>query len=230
MSKFKSWLRKKQLQFSDDVQIGRFITYVDLYCKTHNVDVVFHPDKLVDIGNGQMCNGYFYGNENTRDEGELVVATGKEQDHWLQILIHEFAHCTQWVENGLAWNITYTDEGQDAYTMLQDWMTGDIKLDPEVAECYAALSRMHEHDCDRRALKMIEEWKLPIDTEKYIQKSNAYHLFYNYIGKTGKWYPEEEEPYTEDKIWKSMPTTWLDDYDNPPAGIMDLYFEVYGTA
>lgn len=230
-NKIISWATNKRLQhLHHNPNVRNFTQYVNLFCNTHNVTVIFEPHKLVDIGNGQMCNGYFYGDEETRDNGELAVATKKPPDQWLQILIHEFSHCLQWVENGPAWNVTYIDDEQDAYTMLQDWMTGEIDLDPEEAESCAVLSRMHEHDCDQRAVKLIEEWKLPINIDQYIQRSNAYHLFYNYIGETGKWYPEGIEPYKTEMIWKQMPIDWLDDYDNPPPGLMDLYYQIYGAA
>lgn len=224
----KSWLRKQQLQFSSDMHVSAFMEFADLFCRLHGVQIIFDPNKLVDIGDGQMCNGYFWDGDED-NQPQLVVATGKPQKQWLQTLVHEFAHCTQWAEDSVSWNITYLDDGTDVYTMLHQWMLGQIELDQEEAESCAILSRMHELDCDQRAVQLIKQWKLPIITEHYIQKANAYALFYNYIGQTGKWYGEDQEPYNVADIWKNMPTTWLEDYDDSPATeLLDLYYHVYG--
>lgn len=48
--------------------------------------------------------------------------------------------------------------------------------------------------------------------EEYIQKSNAYILFYRWMHKTRKWYEIGKEPYNIKEIVSQMPTTFNVDY------------------
>jgi hypothetical protein len=43
-----------------------------------------------------------------------------------------------------------------------------------------------ERDAERRGLKLIKKYKLP-DVKDYIQRANAYILFYEVIRKHRKW-------------------------------------------
>ena len=48
--------------------------------------------------------------------------------------------------------------------------------------------------------------------DEYIQKSNAYILFYWAMFKTRKWYTPKKRPYELKELWSKMPKHWLAEY------------------
>lgn len=212
----------------DAYKVYKFKQYVYDVCDYNGVNVIFDPNDRITDENGCMYSGYFYG-EPEAYQGELAVAVGVEMERWLPILVHEFGHCLQWIEDSPFWYITYfEDEDFDAYESLSLWTMGEKDLAPSQAQQFAKLVRMLEHDCDQRAVQLIEQFDLPIDKQQYIQQSNAYHLYFNYVGKTGNWSYHQPRPYVDEAVWGHMPTQWLDDYDYPPQHLIDLLFEKYG--
>src|SRR5690606_18932274 len=62
------------------------------------VSVILGPGVNVHCGDGTESGGYFCG-----DTRRLVVATGGSEAAWLGILLHEYCHLTQWVEDSAIW-------------------------------------------------------------------------------------------------------------------------------
>lgn len=99
---------------------------------------------------------------------QLQVAT--QHDMFIEIFIHEYCHFLQFKQD------------EEKYKALCDgvffqWLSGNIynlpkkKLLTSMVNCIIL-----EHDCDKKALRLIEEYKLNIDKEQYIQFSGAYLL------------------------------------------------------
>lgn len=138
------------------------------------------------------CSGYF-------DSGDKELAVAKGQDDWLQILVHESCHLDQWLEGTKEWR----REDKLGNDVLDKWLLGkDIdrrKLKRAVNNIIAL-----ELDCERRAVRKIVEYGLPISETIYIQKANCYLLYYNYVYETHRWY-KKEPPYIKVGLYSIMP-------------------------
>lgn len=135
------------------------------------VAVLLLPEPRVYSGN-VSCGGFFDG-----DNKILAVATGRDREHWLGVLLHEYSHLTQWVENQPVWH-QYRDE-------MWDWLEGKRIRNPEAA---VRSVQATEEDCERRTIRLILEMRAPVDLERYIRGANAYIHFHNTILETRKWY------------------------------------------
>jgi hypothetical protein len=146
---------------------------------------------------------------------ELVVA--KKDPNWLMTLVHEYGHLTQWIDQTKEWKDSYNIDNVD------DWLNGK-----EVPNIKKALSvtRDLELDNEKRAVKLIKQWNLPIDVKVYTRKANAYVQFYNYLYYTRSWCHPANSPARNPKVWKKMPASFRMNYEI----IEEKYFKIFQDA
>ncbi len=167
---------------------------------------------------GFRLNGYF----DTENKVKLAVATGKPLRQWLPILCHEYSHFQQFTEQCDAWTGIYFKNGEDSGIVLEDWLHGkdcDIKLVKDSIKRYRQL----ELDCERRSIKNIKKFNLPIDLERYTKRANAYIHFYNYLVLSRKWYTVGKEPYRVKQVLDKMPTHLNGSYEKTPKKFLELF-------
>jgi hypothetical protein len=157
------------------------------------------------LPDGTYCNGYF------EDDPEMVfvVAMGKDIKKWLPVYIHEYCHYRQCIEGAPVWR-TPAWEGHDEF--WEEWFENGKKYPQEVIDRYINVSMAVEADCERRAVKLLEENDLGISVEEYSQKANSYIHFYNFIRLRRKWYTANKEPYSIEDVWSQFNTTIDDDF------------------
>ena len=175
----------------------QFVKHVRTECKTHGIKFVLKRSKNVVTPDKIKCVGYF----DTDSKKELVVAGGDR--NWLLTLVHEYGHLTQWVEGCKEWKDT------EKIDNIDDWLNGIDVPNPKKA---LAKTRDLELDNEKRSVKLIKKWELPIDIKVYIQKANAYVQFYNYIYYTRRWATPTNSPYRNPAIYGKMPTTFRMNY------------------
>lgn len=134
------------------------------------VTVVISPDRKVNDDDGAESGGWFCG-----DTRRLVVGTGSST--WLGILLHEYCHVTQWIENGPLWR-AYRDD-------MWAWLAGKSIKNPRAA--VRAVQALEE-DCERRTIRLIQELGAPVSIEAYTRSANAYLHFHNVMADKRKWY------------------------------------------
>lgn len=176
---------------------------------THTYDVLFNLDfdaQYINVA-GNQCNGIFA----DTPIPQLLVAGNKPQEQWLATLAHEICHLLQWVEQSPVW-LNTKNQNIDKMDMLSLWLDHHVELNDTQLTNYITSIRDVELDCEKRAVSLIIEFDLPIDTKQYIQKANAYVLFYNHLMETRQWYTIGNEPYNNPDIWTHMPPVWLASY------------------
>jgi hypothetical protein len=191
--------------------VDAFVKYVRSECKAHGIKLRLKPTKTVSTPDNIECVGYC----EPDDLKELAVA--KSNQDWLMTLVHEYAHLTQWIDQCKEW--------QDSYEIdnLDDWLNGK---DMPSIERALAVTRDLELDNEKRSVKLIKQWDLPINVKVYTQKANAYVQFYNYLYYTRRWCQPENSPARNPKVWKKMPTTFRMNYE-----VMDeKYFKIFRDA
>ena len=177
-------------------------------CKKNKVKLYLGRGKSVKypIGNIRV-NGFFNFDVDTTTTPILACATGRP--NWELVLVHELCHMRQWKDNCKVWR----NYCQDHHNFMDISLSGKYVNPKKLAkEAYIAL--LMEHDCEQRAHHLLSE--LGYSKQKlieYIQKSNAYALFYLYVAQHNKWYEVGKEPYNLKNVWKHFPKTFDIDID-----------------
>ena len=109
----------------------------------------------------------------------------------IPLLVHEFSHMQQWIENSKVWSYgKYLDD-------VDRWLVGD-----DVKDIDEKINKIQllELDCERRAVKYILKYSLPINLKIYCQKANAYLFFYTWMRETRTWSREGNSSYADKNI------------------------------
>lgn len=188
--------------------VRQFIKYVKAECQKHGIKLRLKRTSYLVASKSIRCSGYF--DEHAK---ELVVA--KKNPKWLEILVHEFAHLTQWVDNCKEWRNL-----GDSIEKVDNWLEGK-----RVKYVKKALARVRdlELDNEKRSTKIIRDWDLPIDIKEYTKKANAYVQFYNWMYFTRRWCSVKNSPTKNPKIYKHMPSIFRMDYKNMP----EKYYKIF---
>ena len=135
------------------------------------VSVLLSPEQTIQ-SDGVCVGGYFDGETKT-----LAVATGRDEESWLGVLLHEYCHLTQQAEDQPVWR-GYRSE-------MWEWLQG--KRVRDIAGAIRSVQAVEE-DCERRTIRLARELQAPINLEAYARAANAYIHFHNTIAETRKWY------------------------------------------
>jgi len=167
-----------------------FIEFVKNQCFEYGVKCRLKNVTYVKLSGNIKCSGYF-----DSEVPELVVAMNRKD--WIEILVHEYCHLTQWVEQIPLWNKSATSLGK-----IDIWLSGgEVKS----INRHLGVARDLELDNEKRSVALIKEWGLKVDVEHYIQKANAYVQFYNYMGITRRWSKPGNSPYSNENLINEMP-------------------------
>lgn len=157
-------------------------------------------------GNDQVpVSGFFV--ENPRPV--LGVAIGKDPEEWLEVLAHESSHMDQWAQGCAAWKNNVMPDGREAVDWIDDWISGKEFTPADLGQAFAAAKDV-ELDCERRTLSKIRSFGLPVSTEQYAQRANAYVHFHAQVAKTRKWNETGKAPYQIEDVWSKAPTEMVD--------------------
>ena len=203
------------LSQDDITKIKSFIEDLKIYTKENNIKLILSPEKGVQFSEGGiLCNGYFDDITST-----LACALGKDVSQWLVILLHESCHMDQWVEKVPEWT---ENVGMDN---IEKWLNGDDSVNMNNIDNEIRTSIIVEVDCEKRTVEKIKKYGLDsiINIDEYIQKSNAYVLFYLWMRKNRKWYTIGKEPYNIPDVVDIMPKTFDIDYTILDSNIEKTY-------
>lgn len=191
---------------------------VDLH--KHNVKVVLVRDTLTLDGEA-ACKGY-WDDDNWR-EPELYCLV-LDDENWIQTFVHEYGHFCQFRERIPLWkrHRRYTQEDDDN-------VFGNIPMHKKRLDTYIRDVRNLELDCERRAVKIFNQYNVPQDEiDLYIKHANIYIHFYTYA----KWYREwpkdvKDSPVRQPRCLQVSPCKFQDDYDTIPDELLDVFIDLY---
>jgi len=170
------------------------------------------------IVQGSNISGYFdYG-----DKYEIVCTINKSMNKWLSSLVHEFSHYEQWRDSVYAWTASFIGE-DDASTLFFDWIDKKKEFSKNKISEIIRKTKIAEIDCDKRSVKNIKKYKLPLDISTYIQKANSYILFHNYAGIRRKWWKKNHAPYELKEVYSQFPKRFLKNYTKIAQKYVDLF-------
>jgi hypothetical protein len=202
---------KKMLSVFKDKNSISFIEEVIANCKLYGVKCSIRDVSYVKLGTFR-CGGWFDG-----EDRELVCSM--KNGKGLALLVHEFSHFQQWAENSELWELA---SRKNSHSVMHDWIEG--KPIRGIRK-HIGICRDLEADAERRAVKMIKKYNLPIDINEYIRGANAYIYFYNYILKIRRWSSPKNSPYRNKVLMEAMPSVFKKDYSVLPDRLLKIYQE-----
>lgn len=175
-------------QYPDNIRA--FLEDTKQLSKEHQIKIVLGKGKYIRYS-GTKIGGYF-----DEQNKVLAVATNHPIEKWLDTMVHETCHLDQWIEQSKYW----LPEINDAITIFEEYISGC-----PVTDIVAATNMivMLEADCERRTIKKMLKYELPINTETYAKKANAYLLSHKAMIHYGSWY--KKSPYRHGCIWGRLP-------------------------
>lgn len=192
--------------------VQQFIDFVRIQCKHHKIYCALRPVKYVKIGNNIRCSGYF-------DSKLRLLAVALKGKTPLEVVVHEYGHMTQWIDQCIEWT---AGESTDADICIDNWLAGE---EVDGIDYYINIAKQIELDNEKRSVALIKQFKLDsiIDVERYIQKANAYVLWYNWLKTTRKWSSPDNLPYTNENILNVMSKEFDMDYINLTPELIELF-------
>jgi hypothetical protein len=163
------------------------------------------------------CHGYF-----DEENKMLKCATGKHYSKWVPVLVHEYSHFEQWMEQTPIWKNSVCDEDETGYDYFL-WVKRKKEVSDKKIRKIVSCVRDMELDCERRAHKNLKKFDLPLDRDMYAQCANAYIHFYNWTYERRKWYKPKKCPYQMREITKHMPKTLRGNYSKTPEWILEIF-------
>jgi hypothetical protein len=187
-----------------------FVKYVKQECKKYGIKCDLRRTKYVRLPGKLQCSGYF-------DEYNKELVCSMNRPDSIEILAHEFAHLTQWVDQIDLWK-----KADVSIPKVDDWLMGEEVRD---IKKHLAVSRDLELDNEKRAVKIIKKFGLDIDIDQYIKKANCYIHFYNRMLATRKWCTSNNSPYSNKRLVKMMPNHFRMNYNKLPKKIEQVFIE-----
>jgi hypothetical protein len=191
-----------------------FIKHVKRECRRYGVKLILASVDTYKDDDVDECGGYFSG-----DPLELLVAKKVRYKEFLGRLVHEYSHFEQWRDNS-----KYSGngiKGNRSWRIVSNWIDGKTY---ERSIVIKAINTMRdcELDCNRRALKNIEKFRIPIDVDRFCKEASAYAYFHNYIKISRKW--EYKKSTVEDikPLRKIMPSNLDGNYIQLPKRVKEL--------
>lgn len=179
----------KKTHYPENVQT--FLDTVASDAKKHDINIKLTKGRSVRLYPKGKAGGYF-------DECDIVVASNMPYQKWLPVFVHEACHMYQMIEGSRY----LTPDLDDNIAKFDRYLSGtNVRNMEQVMDTIV----MMEADCERRSMKKIIEYNLPINLDVYGKKANAYLLSHKALLHYRSWY--KLSPSWSPYVWKYLPTT-----------------------
>lgn len=175
---------------------NEFVSYVKDELKQRGFRLCFGRGKMVNGGDAWRAAGYF-------DDKNKILRIAKGRADWLDVMIHEYAHFLQWVEQPA--NVYNADAR--ASLIVANFLHHKKQINPTVLKRAFARVMAFERDAERRAVFIAAHWELPVDPQEYARQANIYIYSHHLMRDTGKWKPIGN-PYRATTIKRLMPSNF----------------------
>lgn len=170
----------------------QFVRFVKQHLAEYGMKLVIGRGKFVNTGHGR-CEGYF-------NEIEGVIKIAGNNQYFLQTLVHEYAHFLQYINK-----VQVYIKSDKAGLIVENWFNGKNYNKKTLKRAFL-LVRAMERDCEKRALKIIQDFDLKIDQKLYAKRANLYIYTHFLMEKTRKYGTYKKSPYFSKYALKVMPS------------------------
>ena len=174
----------------------KLLPLVKSSCRAAGVELYFGRGATILCDNVPV-SGYF-------DPGRPRLAVARGNTEWEYILLHEFQHMQQWLEQIPLWK--QCQEFSD-YQFADALQGKEINEELWRQECL--LDMAIERDCEQRVVKKLIKWDCSNeDIRDYIKQANAYTMFYLHLIESKKWNLPGRGAYQIKRVWQQFPETF----------------------
>ena len=190
-----------------------------LHLQQNNVKVVLSKANKVKSSDGSMCKGYW----EDGDPDNLVFACSIKGnvENWIGTFAHEYCHFLQWLEKGELWT---RYDNLDADIFINCFTNKPITQ--KDLDFYMDTARDIEADCEKRTIKLLKSYGVPIDYEEYIRGANIYIFYYTYLKTSRRW---NNAPglsiYEISEIRKLVKPQFYRSYSKIPKELFDAFIK-----
>ena len=170
----------------------QFVKHVKRHLSEYGMKLVIGKGKFVNTGTGR-CEGYF-------SESEQRIKLAGNNQYFMQTLVHEYAHFLQYINK-----IQVYTKCDKASLIVENWFSGK-NYDKKTLKRAFLLVRAMERDCEKRAVRLIDEFSLNIDKKLYVKRAHCYIYSHFMMEKTRKYGTYRKSPYFSKHVLKIMPS------------------------
>jgi len=185
----------------------------------YNVNIRLHKESSfkLDFDNSMVRGSW---DDSQPDKPPTLCCTiDGDPIEWISIFTHEYCHFLQWLDKDHIWK---KYDKLDSETLSA--ATNNKPISKKDLEYVINCARDLELDCEKRAVKLIKNRKLPIDLDGYIRDANIYIQYYNYIKISREWYNDDRNNPFEDPLIRSVtPTSFYKSFDNIPPELLNAF-------
>lgn len=176
-------------------EVSKFVEQVRTELVSYGFRLCFGRGRLVN-GGGWRAAGYFC-------DRERVIRVARGRSDWLDILIHEYAHFRQWVEQPAG---VYNADAAACIVVEGYLHRGKTPTPAVLRRAFGRVMAM-ERDAEMRAVRIAKTYSLPIDEEQYARHANLYIYSYHLMRDTGRW-RSDSDPHRSWRLVDMMPSTF----------------------
>ena len=171
----------------------QFVKFVRNHLEQYGGNLVIGKGQNVNC-NGILCPGFF-------EDRQILIKVAGNGEGFLSTLVHEYCHFLQYIND-----IKIYKKSDKASAIVENWLLGK-DYDTQTLKRAFFLVRAMERDCEKRAMKLIDEFNLPIDRKFYAKQANCYIYTHFLMEETRKYWMYKKSPYKSRIVMKLMPST-----------------------
>lgn len=176
-------------------EVLQFVEQVRTELVSYGFRLCFGKGRLVN-GGGWRAAGFFC-------DRQRVLRVARGRPDWLDILIHEYAHFRQWVEQPAG---VYNADAAASITVARYLHDGKAVAPAVLRRAFKRVMAF-ERDAEMRAIKIAKAHRLPIDEERYARHANLYIYSHHLMRDTGLW-RSAADPHRSWRLVDMMPSTF----------------------
>lgn len=170
----------------------QFIKFVRKHLAQYGMKLILGRGKCVNV-DGFRCSGCF-------DESGKAIRIARHCNEFLHVLVHEYCHFLQYINSSKVYEKSYK-----ASNIVDGWLKGKNYAAKDVKRAFFIVRSM-ERDCEKRAVRLINEFKLKIDTKMYSKRAHVYIYSHFMMEKSRKFYSFKRDPYYSKCVLRIMPS------------------------
>ena len=170
----------------------QFVRHVKNHLAQYGMRLVIGRGRSLNCG-GYRCEGYF-------NDKEKIIKIAKFATNFLETLVHEYSHFLQYINNSKIFH-----KSDKAIIMVDSWFAGKEYPEEQLKRSFFIIRAM-ERDCEKRAVKLIDQFNLKIDKKLYVKRAHCYIYSHFMMEKTRKYGTYRKSPYFSKYVLKIMPS------------------------